>query len=73
MGLPVVDIAGPIDIYEQPPLGDKCEIVQKKLPCVPCSFVIKTARICEHEHRKCVESISVNDVFDSVVKLIKRN
>ena len=73
MGVPVVDITGPIDIYEQPPLGDKCEIVQKKMPCVPCSFVIKTARVCKNGHRKCVEDISVDDVFKVVVKLMKKN
>ena len=73
METPVIDIAGPIDIYEQPPLGDKCEIVQKDLSCVPCSFVIKTARTCRHGHRKCVEDIKVDDVFKAVVKLIKRN
>ena len=71
MGTPVVDIAGPIDIYEQPPLGDKCEIVQKDLPCLPCSFVIKTARFCKHKHLKCVKDISVDDVWQAVNKLIK--
>ncbi|GAG36860.1 unnamed protein product, partial [marine sediment metagenome] len=72
MGTSVVDIAGPIDIYEQPPLGDKCAIVQKKLPCVPCSFVIKTARFCKEGHRQCVEDISVDDVFGAVKKLSKK-
>ena len=71
MGTPVVDIAGPIDINEQPPLGDKCEIVQKDLPCVPCSFVIKTARFCKHKHLKCVKDISVDDVWQAGIKLIK--
>lgn len=72
MGTSVVDIAGPIDIYEQPPLGDKCAIVQKKLPCVPCSFVTKTARFCKEGHRQCVEDISVDDVFGVVERLSKK-
>jgi len=70
MGVSVVDIAGPIDIYEQPPLGDKCEIVQKNLPCVPCSFVIKTARFCKEGHLKCIKDIMVEDVFRAVKKII---
>ena len=70
MGISVVDIAGPIDIYEQPPLGDKCEIVQKNLPCVPCSFVMKTARFCKEGHLRCIKDIMVEDVFRAVKKII---
>ena len=73
MGVPVVDIAGPIDIYEQPPLDDKCEIVQKKMDCLPCSFVIPPARFCKKGHRQCIENIEVDDVWQAVNKLIKKN
>lgn len=69
MEVPVVDIAGPIDIYEQPPLGDKCEIVQKKMACVPCSFIISPARFCKQGHSRCINEISVNNVFEAVVRL----
>ena len=72
METPVVDIAGPIDIYEQPPLGDKCEIVQKDLPCVPCSFVIKTARFCKESHQRCIKEITVEDVLWAIKKLLKK-
>lgn len=71
MGAPVVDIAGPIDVSEQPPLGKKCVIVQKDLPCVPCSYVTKTARFCACGDRRCIEEISVDDVFRGVRMLVK--
>ncbi len=70
MDVPVVNIAGPIDIHEQPPLGDKCEIVQKKMDCLPCSFVIPPARFCKKGHRRCIEEISVNDVHIAVKKIL---
>ena len=73
MGVSVVNIAGPIDVNEQPPLGDKCEIVQKKLSCVPCSYVIKTARFCKRGDLKCVEDTKLEDVLRAVEKLINKN
>ena len=72
MEVPVVDIVGPFAIHTQLPPKEKCEIVQKKLPCTPCSFVIKTARVCKYGHRKCVEDITVNDVFNAVTRLLNK-
>jgi len=69
MGVPVVDIAGPIDIYEQPPLGDKCRIVQKELDCLPCSFILPPARNCKEGHCRCIRGISIDDVFRETEKL----
>jgi len=69
MGVPVIDIAGPIDINEQPPLGDQCEVVQKKLSCLPCSFIIPPARFCRQGHRQCVELITVEDVWQAALRL----
>lgn len=73
MNVPVVNIAGPIDIYEQPPLNDKCIIVQKKLNCLPCSFVLPPARFCHKGDKRCIKEISVDDVFEAVNTLIKDN
>ena len=72
MLIAVLYIAGPIDIKEQPPLGDKCEIVQKKLSCLPCSFVIPPARFCKEGHRQCIESVTLDDVWQAVSQLIKK-
>jgi len=69
MNVPVIDIAGPIDIYEQPPLGDKCKIVQKKLSCIPCSFVLPPARECKNGSYQCIKDISVEDVLEAVNSL----
>lgn len=72
VGTPVVNIAGPIDIREQPPLGEKCAIVQKKLDCVPCSFTFPPTRKCRNREKlKCLKIITVDDVFRGIIKLIK--
>jgi len=70
MNVPVVDIVGPIDIYEQPPLGDKCEIVQKDIDCAPCSFILPPARFCKKGHKNCIKKISVNDVYVAIKKIL---
>lgn len=72
MEVPVIDIAGPIDINEQPPLGDQCEVVQKKISCLPCSFIIPPARFCKQGHRQCVESITVDDVWQAALRLKRK-
>jgi len=72
MNVPVVDITGPVDIHEQPPIGKKCEIVRKDISCSPCSFMIPPARFCEQGHRKCIESILVDDVFEAVLNLVNK-
>jgi lipopolysaccharide heptosyltransferase II len=72
VGTPVVDIAGPIDIYEQPPLGEKCLIIQKDLPCIPCSFMIPPARRCQMGDRRCLKQISAEEVFKEVKKFLNQ-
>lgn len=70
VGTPVVDIAGPIDIYEQPPLGEKCLIIKKDLPCAPCSFMIPPARYCKTGDRRCLKKISAKEVFEGIKKFL---
>lgn len=70
LGVPVINIAGPVDIEEQPRVDGKMEIVQKKFPCSPCSFVIPPAKICKTGDFKCTKSISADDVFKAVLKII---
>lgn len=72
LGVPIVDIAGPVDINEQPPQDRKSEIVQKNIYCVPCSFLIPGARHCKEGHHRCVKEITVDDVLNAVKKLVRR-
>ena len=72
VGALVVDITGPVDINEQPPRDKRSEIVQKKIYCVPCSFVVPAVIECKEGHHRCVKETTVDDVFKAVIKLIKR-
>src|SRR3989339_1605381 len=55
VGTAVIDIAGPIDVREQPPQVNNCKIVQPDLPCIPCSYVIHTSSGCTHPSKICLE------------------
>jgi heptosyltransferase I len=63
-GTPVVAIFGPTDVSINAPYGRNNVIVRKELPCSPCKN--KKCR-----DRKCVESITVDEVFKAVVKMYK--
>ncbi|MCX5812805.1 MAG: glycosyltransferase family 9 protein [Proteobacteria bacterium] len=63
-GRPVVAIFGPTDVNINAPFGQNNIIVRKDLPCSPCKN-----KKCQN--RKCVESITVDEVFEAVVKMHK--
>lgn len=63
VGTPVVAIIGPTDPSATGPLGVHL-IVKRDTPCAPC-----LKRRCPADHR-CMRSITVEDVFDAVRKLL---
>ena len=64
-GTPVVAVFGPTDVKVNAPYGRDNVVVRKELPCSPCKN-----RDCSD--RKCVEAISVEEVFDAVAKMQER-
>jgi heptosyltransferase II len=73
VGTLVVDITGPCDIEEQPPRDGNAKLVYRKTECWPCSFVIPPARHCRRKHLRCIKDVSVGDVFDAAVELMREN
>lgn len=73
LGIPLVDIPGPIDIYEQSPLHERCIIVKKDLYCAPCSFSPSFAYSCKEGHLRCLTEISPEDVFSAAASLLEKN
>ena len=61
-GRPVVAIFGPTDVEINAPYGCNNMVVRKDLPCSPCKN-----KNCEN--RKCIENITVKDVFEAVMKM----
>ncbi|HDH53547.1 MAG TPA: hypothetical protein ENH24_03570, partial [Nitrospirae bacterium] len=64
--VPIIHIAGPIDVSEQRPVEKNIRIIQRKLPCVPCTYVFKAAYECKYGHRKCVNEVSMDEVFNCI-------
>lgn len=50
------------------PYGTKSIIVEKPIPCRPCSHIGRDK--CPKEHFKCMREIQVDDVFHACVKLM---
>lgn len=63
---PVVAIFGPTDVSINAPYGRNNIIIRKDLPCSPCKN--KKCR-----DRKCVEGITVDEVFEAVVKMHRKS
>ena len=70
--IPVIDIAGPCEMKSQSP-SNNFIIVQKLPPCGPCSFISSAPSYCKEGHSKCIKDIQVDDVFEAVKKILKKN
>ncbi|MFQ6103481.1 MAG: glycosyltransferase family 9 protein [Candidatus Glassbacteria bacterium] len=70
MGTPVVVIYGPtVPEFGFYPYGVPYRIVQKELPCRPCS--IHGPRECPQDHFSCMRDIDEKEVYDAAVRLIE--
>ncbi len=73
LGVPVVDIVGPVDVNELYPLNTQSRIVQKKIYCVPCTYMFYVPRFCKEGHLRCLKDITPEEVFDAAISLINTN
>jgi ADP-heptose:LPS heptosyltransferase len=62
---PVVAIFGPTDVHVNAPYGSGHAIIRKELPCSPCK-----KKDCKD--RRCLEEITVEEVFEAVLGMYKR-
>jgi ADP-heptose:LPS heptosyltransferase len=65
LGVPTVDVVGPVDVYEQPPRGRMNLVVLPHSPSYPTSFVMRRAD-SEEQHKKSLELTTVDDIFDAL-------
>jgi len=68
-GIPTVDIVGPVDHREQPPVGDKHAVVYDTTREKPQMFVMNARGYDVDEVRKQLDNITVAMVTDAVDKL----
>lgn len=72
LSVPIIHLAGPIDISEQRPIGEKVFIIQNKLPCLPCTYVFKAAYTCKMNTRECIKMIKIEEIVDAAKKIIHK-
>lgn len=72
LSVPIVHIAGPVDISDQRPTGDNVTIIQHKIGCVPCTYVYKTLQVCKKGTRECINSEAIlNGILEAARNIIK--
>lgn len=69
-GVPTVDIAGPMDEREQPPVGDKHLVVIPSGPRIPQLHIMNARIYDEKEAWRQTESISVDMVYNTCEALL---
>jgi len=67
MLVPVVAIFGSTDPEVTGPLGKNHKVIYKCLPCSPC-----LKRECPEGHLRCMEDITVDDVFNALKALLPK-
>ena len=72
LGVPLIDIIGPVDPNEQPPNDERSIQVRPSEPIKPSSFVFKKPGTAI-EHKQAVDSITVGMVMAAIDKLLFKN
>ena len=66
LGVPIVCVAGPVDLNEVYQPGVSRALLHADLPCYPCSFVFDTPSICHTGTLSCLLQLNVAEVVRSV-------
>ncbi len=68
-GTPLVTMFGPTTReLGFSPVGKRCVVIEKALPCRPCS--LHGSEKCRYTHHRCMKDISVKDVESAVLNLL---
>jgi len=70
MGVPTINMAGPCAMEERP-LGDKNRVIQKDLPCSPCSYTFHTATTCKKGDRECVTTLTSAPIIEAASQMLQ--
>ncbi|MFH1443902.1 MAG: glycosyltransferase family 9 protein [Candidatus Peregrinibacteria bacterium] len=72
LGVPVIDIVGPVDPLEQPPMpGERVQLVLPLPPCKPSSFVADTLRTPTAAQQAALDGTTVVMVTEAVDAFLK--
>ena len=68
VGTPTIAIFGSTDHVATGPFSENAVILRREIDCSPC---MQTH--CPHNHLKCLESISAEDVYQDLAKMLSQN
>ncbi|MDD2581519.1 MAG: glycosyltransferase family 9 protein [Desulfuromonadaceae bacterium] len=70
LGVPTVSLFGPGRVKKWAPQGDRHSVINKELPCSPCT-TFGTTPPCPNDIR-CMSDITVDEVVNAVTKLLTK-
>lgn len=74
LGVPIVCIAGPVDLEEVYRSGKSRQMLcAKELECYPCSTVFNTPGTCQRGDRACLQQLSAKSVLAAASTLSEQN
>lgn len=74
LGVPIVCIAGPVDLEEVYQPGKPRQMLcAKELDCYPCSTVFKTPGTCKRNDRACLQQLPVQSVLAAASTLLEQS
>jgi ADP-heptose:LPS heptosyltransferase len=69
LGVPTVSLFGPGRALKWAPRGERHVVLNKNLPCSPCTTFGYTPTC--HKNGRCISEITVDEVFEAVLGLLK--
>lgn len=72
LNVPVVCIAGPVNLHEVYQLSENRILLESMLDCHPCSTVFKTPSQCSRGDRACLQQLDAKNAISSVQKLLEK-
>ncbi len=72
--VPLVSVAGPCNMVETRPLGQRVTILQRAdLPCAPCAHIFRAPYVCHTGTRACILEIDAAQITTAVLALLQQN
>lgn len=72
LGVPVVCVAGPVDLNEVYQTGEMRQRITADLPCYPCSTVFDTPNQCRMGDLVCLRQLNANEVVHTAGLLLEK-
>jgi len=70
--IPGVLIVGPCSLKSQPPMSEEIAFIYRDIYCYPCLSLWRTYRSCQEEHLRCLKEITVDEVYQTVIGLTRK-